>query len=304
MIFDTDLGNDVDDAMALAVVHALQNRCECELLAVTLTKDNPYAAPMADILNVFYGRGEIPVGVPGSKVTPEDGNYNRRVYESGRYPVRIRPETKLPNAVTLLRRILAAQDDDSVVFVQIGFSTNLARLLDTPADDISPLTGKELIEKKIRLLSVMAGIFHEKYKHVEYNIECDLASARKLFAEYPGEIVFSGFEVGDFIHQESAAMKNDFGYVKHHPVKDAYEYYRGLDNSQPTFDLNSVLYAVRPDRGYYGVSERGTVVLDENGRTSFAPGPEGKHRYQTVTPEQIAKVREILALLISEPPQR
>ena len=40
MTFDTDLGNDVDDAMALAVIHALESRGECELLCVTLTKDN------------------------------------------------------------------------------------------------------------------------------------------------------------------------------------------------------------------------------------------------------------------------
>ncbi|MDR1270775.1 MAG: nucleoside hydrolase, partial [Planctomycetaceae bacterium] len=51
LIFDTDLGNDVDDTMALAVIHALQNRNECELLAVTTTKDNPYVAPMIAVLN-------------------------------------------------------------------------------------------------------------------------------------------------------------------------------------------------------------------------------------------------------------
>jgi len=37
IIFDTDIGNDCDDVMALAVIHALQNRGATELLAVTLT---------------------------------------------------------------------------------------------------------------------------------------------------------------------------------------------------------------------------------------------------------------------------
>ena len=41
LIFDTDIGNDVDDVLALGMIHALQSRGECELLAVTITKDHP-----------------------------------------------------------------------------------------------------------------------------------------------------------------------------------------------------------------------------------------------------------------------
>jgi hypothetical protein len=32
LVFDTDLGNDVDDAMALCMIHALADRGECQLL--------------------------------------------------------------------------------------------------------------------------------------------------------------------------------------------------------------------------------------------------------------------------------
>src|SRR5438876_1603917 len=71
LIFDTDMGNDVDDALALAVLHALESRGECTLLAVTLTKDEPYAAPYVDIVNTFYGRPDIPIGVARSGITPE-----------------------------------------------------------------------------------------------------------------------------------------------------------------------------------------------------------------------------------------
>src|SRR6516225_8032497 len=38
VVFDTDMGNDVDDALALAVLHALESRGECRLIAVTITK--------------------------------------------------------------------------------------------------------------------------------------------------------------------------------------------------------------------------------------------------------------------------
>jgi len=312
IVFDTDLGNDVDDSMALAVIHALKNRNECELLAITTTKDSPFVAPMIDVLNTFYGRPGIPIAVVKDGMTKEDGKYNRQVLElkgddgKPRYPHTLTPEdsAKLPDAVPFLRKLLAAEPDNSVVLVQVGFFTNFARLLDTPADNISPLTGKELIAKKVKLLSLMAGAFNEPPGFKEYNVVIDIPSAKKLVAEWPTEMVFSGHEIGRLIQHPGASMKEDYGYVKYHPLKDAYHFYRGLDNSQPTYDLTSVLYAVRPNREYFTLSPPGTVTVLDDGQTTFTPGENGKHRYMNVSPEQIAMVREAFVQLCSEPPKR
>src|SRR5271157_4045130 len=62
VIFDTDMGNDIDDALALAMLHALTDRGECELIGVTLTNANPAAVPYIRMINRFYGRGDLPVG--------------------------------------------------------------------------------------------------------------------------------------------------------------------------------------------------------------------------------------------------
>src|ERR1022692_4880090 len=138
-IFDTDMGNDVDDALALAMLHALESRGECRLLGVTVTKDNPWAAVYVDLVNTFYGRGQIPVVmVRGSGVTPEDSKMiqapaeRRRVDGTLVYPRRLASGAEAVEAVALLRRLLAAAQDGTVVIVQVGFSTNLARLLDAP----------------------------------------------------------------------------------------------------------------------------------------------------------------------------
>jgi len=310
-VFDTDLGNDVDDAMALAVIHALQNRSECELLAITTTKDNPYVAPMIDLLNTFYGRPDIPIAVVKHGMAKEDGHYNRQVLElkdeSGklRYPRTRLPENcdQLPDAVPFLRTLLTGQPDNSVVLVQVGFFTNFARLLDTPADGISPLTGKELVAKKVKLLSLMAGSFNSS-GHKEYNVVIDIPSAQKVIAEWPTEMIFNGFEIGEQIQHPGRSMKEDYGSVKHHPLQDAYHFYRGLENDQPTFDLNSVLYAVRPNRGYFDLSPPGTVTVLDDGQTTFTPGEGGKHHYMIVSAEQIARVREAFVQLCSEPPKR
>ena len=313
IVFDTDLGNDVDDAMALALIHALKNRGECELLAITLTKDNPYAAPMTELLNIFYGRPDIPIAMVKNGVTRDDGRYNRQVLElkddagNPRYPRTLQPEdsANLPDAVPFLRKLLAEAPDHSVVLVQVGFFTNFARLLDTPADPISPLTGKELIAKKVQYLSLMAGAFSPSYRdHKEYNVVMDIPSAKRLVAEWPTEMIFSGFEIGDNIKHPGVSMKEDYGYVKYHPLQDAYHFYRGLDNDQPTWDLCSVLYVVRPNRGYFDLSPPGTVTVQDDGITTFVANEGGKHRYMMVSREQIAIVREAFVLLCSEPPQR
>src|SRR5215469_11635661 len=86
IIFDTDMGNDVDDAIALALLHAMETRGEAHLLAVTITKDNRYAAPFVALFNKTYGHARIPIGVVKDGVTKDDGNYLRPVLQSFNAP--------------------------------------------------------------------------------------------------------------------------------------------------------------------------------------------------------------------------
>jgi hypothetical protein len=260
------------------------------------------------LLNVFYGRSEVPIGMVRGGVTPQDGRYLRQVataQDEGqvRYPRKIQTGDDAPEAVGVLRKALAAQPDESVVLAQVGFSTNLARLLDSPADDVSPLTGRELVQRKVRLLSAMAGAFGEAMKgRKEYNIVTDIEPARKLFAQWPTPIVASGWEIGNAIKHTARSMQEDYRYVQRHPLVEAYDYYRGLQNDQPTYDLTSVLFAVRPDRGYFDLSPPGRIIVEADGTTSFREEANGPHRYLIVDPIQIARVREAQEWLCSQPP--
>lgn len=305
MIFDTDIGNDIDDALALAEIHGLQSRGEVKLLAVTTTKDNPWAPVFVDLVNTFYGRGSIPVGAVKDGKTPDDGNYNRVVAErkdaAGKlvYPRRLRDGRDAPDAVLLLRRLLAGEADGSVTIVQVGFFTNLARLLDTQPDEASPLDGKALVAKKVKLLSVMAGWFPSG--DPEYNVKIDLAATRKLIAGWPAPIVASGYEIGEAIRYPARSIEHDFGWAKNHPVAEAYRAYAKMPYDRQTWDLTAVLYAVRPDAGYFGLSPAGRISVDEAGRTTFAEDPRGRHRILTVTPAQAARVREAFTWICSQP---
>lgn len=308
LIFDTDMGNDIDDALALGVIHALDSRGECRLLAVTISKDNPYSAPFVDLVNTFYGRGDVPIGMVRGGKTPEVGRYTRPVVEANdngrrRYPRRVESGDDVPEAVSLLRQVLAGQPDRSVVLVVVGFSTNVARLLDSKPDEHSPYAGGELVAQKCRLLSIMAGMFSEDRKK-EYNVYVDVPSARKVYADWPTPVVISGYEIGRAIKFPATSIERDFGYVPHHPLSEAYALYGEMPYDRETWDLTSVLYSVRPDRGYFGLSEPGTVYVDDEAITRFTPAPDGRHRYLTVDTEQIARVREALVQLASQPPAR
>ncbi|QGJ70382.1 Inosine-uridine preferring nucleoside hydrolase [Planctomycetales bacterium 10988] len=309
-IFDTDMGNDVDDALALAMIHSLQSRGECELLAVTITKDHESCAAFIDAVNTFYGRGNIPIGAVRDGVAQNPGRFNKvaRTLENGKliYPHNLRTGAKAPEAVGLLRKTLAAAEDGSVVVAQVGFSTNLARLLQSEGDEISPLTGKELVKQKVRVLSIMAGAFEPiKGKiHHEYNIVKDIPSCQHLVAEWPTEVVFSGFEIGIAVPYPSESILKDYNYVEHHPIPDAYIAYIPPPHNRPTWDLTSVLYGVYPDRGYFNLSPRGYVEVDDEGVTTFEPDEKGNHRYLILDEMQKVRVTEALVQLSSQPPQK
>lgn len=308
LIFDTDIGNDVDDALAMGLIHALQSRGQCELLAVTITKDQPLAAEFVDAINTFYGRGDIPIGMARSGVTPEEGKFLplARVRDHGqlRYPHDLEGETT-PEATGLLRQVLSQQPDHSVIIVQVGFSTNLARLLASGPDSVSPLSGVELVRKKVKWLSIMAGHFRPDQggdTFEEYNVKMDVASCQQLVRMWPTPIVFSGFEIGIAVPYPAVSIERDYRYVPHHPLPEAYCLYEPPPHNRPTWDLTSVLYAVFPDRGFFGLSAPGTVAVSDQGTTKFTPAETGNCRYLTLDESQVIRVTEALVQLCSEPP--
>jgi inosine-uridine nucleoside N-ribohydrolase len=299
LILDTDIGNDIDDALALAVIHALANRAEVNLLAVTISKDNPYCAPYVDLVDTFYGRPDIPIGVVHHGKTPDPApmvqipSERRDAHGNFVFPHRLRTGADAPEAVALLTRILQSQPDGSVTIAQIGFSTNLARLLQSPG-------GKELVQRKVKMLSLMAGNFVERKP--EYNVYTDPASARIVFNEWPTPMIFSGFEIGLAVRFPYEALSRDFRYVEAHPVVDAYRIYVPKPEEHPAWDPTVVIEAIRPDHNYFSVSGPGRVTVDSNNATVFKPDPRGRCRYLMLNTEQAVRVRQLLVDLASEPP--
>ena len=287
IIFDTDMGNDIDDALALAMLHALTDRGECELIGVTLTNGNPAAVPYIRMLNRFYGRPQLPVGAALKQLKDGAGDgYMAAALRGGAIA------TAEP-ALTLLRRLLE-NASEKVTIVQTGFSTNLASLLNSPG-------GAALAKEKVALLVAMAGNFADGAP--EYNVRIDIPSAKAVFERWPTPVVFSGFEIGRALPYPAASIEHDFGYIASHPIAESYRAYSHMPYNRPTWDLTAALEAVRPEHGYFSLSERGLVTVEANGATRFTIGA-GDRQYLRLDPAKRAEILEALTLLASQPPAR
>lgn len=337
VIFDTDMWSDIDDAMALAMLHTLQDRHEIQLVAVTVSTAEKWCAPYVDLIDTFYGHPRIPVGqvhdgldiaafrqkFPTLPWPPT--RYTQRLSEATQndgsllYPHRLIDGNQAPEAVDLLRQTLAAQPDGSVVVIGVGYSTNLARLLNSGPDDHSPLAGRDLIRRKVRLLSIMAGNYAAvtiKGKTLpkgtpEFNIQSDVPSARTVFSEWPTPIVASGFEIGYNLRYPAVSIERDFSYVPHHPIAETYRLFAAersathpWPHDHPTFDLTAVLYAARPGRDYFSLSKPGRITVLDDGGTGFDESEDGPHRHLILTARQRARTLEALVMLVSQPPRQ
>lgn len=310
VIFETDLGNDIDDALALDLLYKYQDAGRIRLLAISLNKNGSAPAAYADILNTWYGYPDIPIGVIRDGVDCENDaavNYAKAVVEmkdADGHPLFARSlagDADCPEAVGLYRKLLAAEPDSSVVIVSVGFSTNLARLLDSPADEIVPLTGRELVARKVKLLSMMAGCFIEPDNR-EYNVRKDVPAAKAVFETWPTPVVTSPVEVGGGIKYPGASIENDFPWAPLHPVVEGYKVYRPMPYDRPTWDLTAVLYAVEGG-DWFTVSAPGHIEVTEEGLTRFTEDPAGTRRYLGVTKEQREAILQHFISIITAPPK-
>lgn len=306
IVFDTDLGNDVDDAVAMDMLYKYASDGKIKILAEGISKDGLAPAEYMDILNNWYGYADVPFGIilNGADCETDAVNYAKAVnalnLEDGT-PMFKRTEgmdyAALPQTHLMYREILAEAADNSVTFVTVGFSTNMARLLDTPADEYSPLTGKELVAAKVKNLVMMAGCFNGTNPS-EYNVWKDIPAAQKVVKEWPTPLVFAPFELGVQVCYPATSIENDFTWAAHHPMVEAYKAYLPMPYNRPCWDPAALVYAVEGDK-WFGVSAPGTISISDAGTTTFEESECGRHTYLTVTPEQAVALTDHIVEIVT-----
>ena len=185
----------------------------------------------------------------------------------------------LPDGYMLYRRLLASQPDHSVSIVSIGFVTCLSQLLQSEADEYSPLSGVELVRRKVKCIYLMGGVFGKSVEP-DFNLSQGLTFASDFFRLWPKEVdmVFSPQEVGENVEYRPEQVISDISWTDAHPIKQVYLKYN-CDTGQMMWDPMAVIQAVEGD-DLFTLSERGTVSLTPKAETLFTPSATGNCRYQ------------------------
>jgi len=297
VIFDTDFGPDVDDVGALAVLHALADRDEAEILGVMVSTSGDFDGPRAvDVVNTYYGRPDIPIGLAGSEALSFPSKYTSQIASSFE-----NEDVPNPTATSLYRRLLAAQPDKSVTIVSVGFKTNLDDLLLSGPDEHSPLNGADLVAEKVKLWVAMAGQFPDSEEHVngaEWNLVKDLRASIISMSLWPTPVVFSGFEVGVAIGTGGVLQT---AVPEDNPVREAYRLHTG-GNDRYSWDLTAVWYAVRGSGGFFETCP-GRIEVGADGSNGWDPGGSG-HAYLSMTVEADVIARALDELLVTPPANR
>ena len=202
----------------------------------------------------------------------------------------------------MYRRLLSKADDNSVVIVTVGFSTTIAQLLESQPDKYSKLSGRELVAKKVKYFSAMAGEFNIP-DFAEYNVFNDLEAARTLFETSPVPIVFTPWLMGELTQYAGKSIEQDFVWAEAHPMVEAYKHYMQMPYNRPTWDVIAAYYACHPDAGCFTISEPGNIKVVGKGVTQFTPAKDGNCRYMTVTPEQVKQILDYFYQVIPQKPK-
>lgn len=291
IILDTDIGPDYDDAGAMAVLHAMADSGKVQILGTFSSNKDSLVVPTIDLLNTWFGRPGILTGSPKKGGVSISSSQHWPDSLVSRFPHKIKSSRSAPDAVTGYRRVLAEQPDNSVTIVTIGFLTNLGNLLQSPPDQLSKLNGKELVARKVKRLVCMAGGFP---MGKEFNVDMDAAASKYCFENWPGEIIFSGFEIGEKIKTGLRLVRKS---GPDNPVREAFRI--AMTGSaedrggRMSWDQTAVIIAVYGTDPFF-TTVRGSIKVNNDGSNAWENNPLGKHSYVrfNMTPESIGQFIE------------
>lgn len=284
VIFDSDMGANIDSALALGLLYGAATKVK--VIGLSITNTTLESASYCDILARFYASsGRLnnapphfyaPVGFAGdgkkhateAMITGPLGMKNAE--GKSLYGDEVRDILDTAEVGVVFRNALLSQKDGEGVVMVAGPATNLVRALAVPGN-------RDLIAAKVGLLVAAFGAFGES--GVDPRVKADIAAARRVAAEWPGPIVFVGREVGTAVPYPAASIAADFDWSPSHPIVAAYKAAKAMPYDAPSQAVVAALYATGSGEDLLRLSEPGKVTISEDGRCAFAVSAGGHHRY-------------------------
>jgi inosine-uridine nucleoside N-ribohydrolase len=297
IIFDTDIAPDYDDVGAMALLHAFADKGEATILATISCNTFETTAATLSVLNTYFKRPDIPIGVTKGDRPNKDCLQEWAQHINAKYPHALKTNEEAEEAVRLYRRILVGQPDGTVTIVTVGFFTNVSNLLNSPADEFSSLTGKELVRKKVKqLVSMAASLGKDGKGGNEFNVVVDAPASQNVFNNWPTPMVISGFQIGEKILTGMKLIANEK--IVKSPVKDAYQVALTKDGNtvgRNSWDQTAIFVAVRGYDPWFGTTKINFDIKDD-GKSVPVAGKKFTYLTFKQTPEEIAGVIEELMM--------
>ena len=310
VIYDTDIGSSTDDLFALGIIYFFARQESVELIGGIVCRMGDEYIRLADLMNTYYGFGDIPMGVE------RHGVEDPRVYipysgiadlknDDGTPMFRhsIDDYSTLPDGWKLYRKLLASHPDHSVKIISLGFMSSLVQLLKSEPDEYSPLSGVDLVRQKVHSLYVMGGKFGEEGNDkAGYNFGHKTAILFSIdFLDlWPDSvhIYFSPSLPGDMLDYRPEEVLDDLAWIEKNPIKQVYLHYN-CDTGQRMWDVYPALMALTGVEKYIGDNAPGVVKISrkDNGEQenaeytmTFEETPDGYCHYQEVSDDDIRAV--------------
>ncbi|MFX1456464.1 MAG: nucleoside hydrolase [Promethearchaeota archaeon] len=316
VIFDTDIDMDCDDAGALAVLHALMDLGEAQILGVIVDVPLEPSARCVMTINNYYNRLDIPVGL--LKVNDYETNPKYDLYRKARQWIGQRRDfytsmvveqfsneniknKKVEDAVSLYRKLLSKVEKNSVIIIAVGLLSALGELIKSEPDKYSRLNGLELVRKKVKKLITM-GIGYFPEANAEFNWRMDWESARYVIQHWPTPLVVQS-NGKEFLTGNTLSIKTPDS----NPVRKCYEVYlRGPRIGNFSWDPITALYGVRGSEPFLDEKFGYRLLLDEeHGKNHWIPDEKDEYHHsflQLRNPK--IKIKQVIEKLITKPPKK
>ena len=271
IIHGTDWWTDCDDIVALRLLCRAHKAGIINLMCVCANAVMEYSASSIDAFITSEGLS-IPVGLDKSACSSDDKCLYQKVLSQ--YPHTIQSNDECEQAYRLYRKMLASLNGKADI-TEVGFPQVIHQLLISPPDDISPLSGMELVKSKVNKIWMMAGKWDEPNGR-EYNL-CHTPASRMagsyICDNCPVPITFLGFEVGNSVITGANLPDGD---ILAHGMK-AYGCQKGRYSWDPMLTLMAII-GDEERAGYKKITGTATVN-PESGENNFSKASCGRHSY-------------------------
>lgn len=273
IIFDTDMGSDCDDVGALALLHVYADMGQVNIIGCIYSSGKvPYGAGIIQAINIYYGRGEIPIGAyhgndvgdPVDKMKAEE-----LAKDTDRFGHTLVHRDDAEDMTHVNRRLLVAQPDNSVVYLTVGHTKGLYDLLVSEPDSVSALNGRDLIKQKVRrwiALGALRAINEPGTHRRDWNFSFNGTApfTGYLVKHFPKPMVY--VTAGDDVMTGKSLKQTPEDSI----VRVAYTEWlanysqKTLEDQRPSWDLAAVYYAVEGLGDYLTKAENGFLDFDIN----------------------------------------